>query len=317
MANPTGAFDRYSIYPCRIGDIELTQIHDVRISPNSNKSEITPGGGIDRQHIATAHSEPTVKILTSDFETVFANVDIGTGYCSNTDSAETAASIFQFQRREDCGTFDGAGNATHQVATGQKGFTACESIHAEQDSLEGAQIDLNHWALSEDGYIEPLEFSKIALELTTTFVSLYHLGPVYLNAVQWLGVQNITVRPGIVYQEKRMSGNPFAQIGSIVARNPEILIRFNDLDTNFTGGNLSNLFHNANNETLHIYLWHSLHGGSRSPLANNVHVHISANYSEMTPDTVSVARIDDTIMEAKFRVTQGPLVLALAQAIPA
>jgi hypothetical protein len=152
--------------------------------------------------------------------------------------------------------------------------------------------------------------------MVPTFAHLYHLGPVYLGADQWIGVQSVSIRPGLSYVVKRGSGNPFAAIGSIVERKPEITIRFTDVNANFTAAGLHNLFHNAFNSSLVCWLWRSRHGGSRITGVNAEHISITADLGDMTPDSVAVSRIDDTLMEAKFRVISAGLALAVDQAFP-
>lgn len=314
-------FERASIYPCRIGDLTFNQISEVQVSPSVSKHEITPGGAIDRAHIATAYAEPTVKVTTGDFDNVFPSVSAATGYSSDTQAiAPTAASIFQYQRRIDGGIFDAVGNATHHVLTGGKGFTLIESIRAEQDSLEGAQCDLMHYALSLDGQEEPLIHTNDALALTPTFHNTYHLGPVWIGAseAQWYGIQSVSVRPGLVYQVKRGSGCPFASIGSIVARNPEISIRLNDMDNGWTRDAMDNLFHNAvtGSTSINVFLWRSEHGGARRPQGNAEHIRIKGTYGEEDAESISVSRIDDATLELKFRITAASLTVTEAVALP-
>jgi len=310
-------FNRFGVYPARFGDIALNQIMGTGVRPASTKTEKIVGGDVDRSAVITAYADPMITCRTCDFDGLFAGgnvVSITAGYAVDVIGAGTAATLVQHQKRIDGGTFVAAGNAEHYQLGSDKGFLLIDEISAEQDSITGAEVSLQYYALSDDGINEPIVPGLAALVNAPAFSGQWYLGPVLLGDLsgaptQLAGVQRISIRPGLQYQHKRADGVPFACIGSIVARKPEIRVTVNTLDT----AAFSTLFHNATTEANglagHFYFQKGVHGGSR--IAKNVanHYRVDAATGDATFESFEVRELDDTTSELIFRPT-GTLALA-------
>jgi len=305
-------FDRHSLYPARFGNIVLKQMFDVGMTTENSKTRKIVAGRLDPSVVITAFADPMVTIRTNDFDGVFAGggdvVSIINGYDVNVlGGPQTNSTLIQYQTREDGATFKAAGNPDHIVLTNQKGFLLPRDISAEQDSIEGASIGLDYYALSEDGFVKPLIESKTTLTSVPTFSGIWYLGPVILGASftdQLLGIQSVRVNPGITYQPKRAEGEPFAEVGSIISREPEIKITTCDIKS--WESLLGELFGLALTSTIQVqvYFQKGIHGGRREDYDQALHYRVTAVTGDITPDEIQVTQLEDSRLEITLRVTE-------------
>ena len=317
-------FQRFGLFPARIGDILFRQLGSASLSPANSTSEPVPGGALDRSAVITAFADPVSRLQTTDIQSILATaavpISLTAGYAFDTvgtppgSGAPTASTLLQHQARLDGGTFDTAAN--HFTITSTKGYAHCEAITATQDDTNGVTADLSVWHLSADGIAVPATAAANAsLTSTPLFTALWYLGPVTLGVPGagpvWLqSVQSVTIRPGIAYTVKRGDGHAFASIGSITRRMPEIRIRLHDAEEWYT--KMSPALHGlALTGALRVncYLQKGLHGGTRVPYATAEHMNIFAATGAEHPEDFSVSREDDLGIELLIRPT-GTLALA-------
>ena len=319
-------FQRYGIFPARIGDILFRQLGSASLSPGNTVSEPIPGGAIDRSAVITAYADPVSRLQTTDIQSILvgtpttASVSLLTGYAFDTvgtppgSPAPTATTLLQHQARVDGGVFDALAN--HFTITSSKGFAQIDSITASQDDATGVKADLSVWHLSADGIAVPATAAaNSSLTSTPLFTALWYLGPVTLgvpaSAPVWLkSIQSVTIRTGLQYTVKRGEGHPYASIGSIIKRTPEIRIRLHDAEEWYT--KLSPALHGlALTGALRVncYLQKGIHGSTRVPYATAEHMNIYAATGALDPQDFSVTGEDDLGIDLLIRPT-GTLALA-------
>ena len=296
-------FNRYGIYVARVGDVLLRQLGAADVRPGSQKTEVIPGGAVDRAAVITAYADPMISLQTADFACL-ATLSLTAGYPATTAASANAASLVQFQDRADGGLF----GSTPYVLTTAKSFTAVDEIRAEQDSTEGALISLKQYALSLDGIAAPFALSQASLTSTPSYGSLMYLGPVWIGDVastptQIKGIQSVSIKPGLIYKHKRAEGEPFAQRGSIIARLPEIAIRLDDVGATYT--NLLSLFGKDITASIRLncYFQAGVHGGTRVAKATTSHYRLTAQTGECSTESISVQKVDDATIELVMRPT--------------
>lgn len=303
---------RQSLFPARLGDISLLQLDSVEISTNQTKAIKIPGGSIDPWAIITAYADPVVRLTTNDLDSLLGEqtpkVDLLNGYAVDTAAGTpTLSSLFQYQQRSDGGTFDASNNDI--AITSTKGFAYIEEISAMQDDPEGARATVQYAALSPTGQSSPLSIAGAhTLVGTPTFNSAFFLGPVLVGTVgsgtKIEGITGVTVRPGIDYRVKRSSGAPYATIGSIHERRPEIRLKCADLGAVYT--NLASFFGQAISGTstqIACYFQCGQHASTRVAYATTSHIRVLAATGEWSPDSYSVSGSDDVNAEIVIRPT--------------
>jgi len=314
---------RFSGFPARFGDILVRDLFGARLVTASNKTVPIGSGGLNPQAVINSHADPMISAETREFDNIFAGaaaVSIINGYAVNTAAdPATASTLFQLQERADGATF--TAGSTHGVGTNTKGFLTVGEISAAQDDTDGAKIALEYYALSADGLTVPISWSGIsALTSTVAFDDQWYLGPVYVGDVSGSptlvsNVQNVRIRPGLNYRPKRGDGNPFAIVGSIESRTPEIRISILDLDDFYTVLG-SNLFaKDIVNIRVNCFFVKGIHGGSRYAYNTTNHYRVTATTGDITPDQISFQGTDDGLMELVVRPT-GTLSLTANTAIP-
>ena len=306
------ANERYSLYPSRFGDLLLRQLAGLEVLPNGTKSEPIPGGALDRGAVVTAFMEPVVRVRTIDFTGIFAGTpacSITTGYLADTTlGSPTAATLLQYQARNDGGTFKSGATDPINISS-DKGFLYVEDISAEQDSTDGAMISLLYAAMSINGVNPPLVAAMASggLTSTPTFNGIWYLGPVLIGTVgsgtAIDGLRRISIRPGIEFRAKRQDGGPYPVIGSIHSRKPEITFGFENAKQFYT--RWPNIYGNLISGTstqLAFYLQKGADGGARVAAATTSHIRVLAALGDVSPDDFTVNGEDD----AGFSVTMRP-----------
>lgn len=257
---------RSSIYPSQFvgaSTLDLTQLHNVNIVNGVNKDVIVPAGSIDPAAIPMMFAAPIVTFSSRDIAGVLAIVSVTAGlYCSS-------GAIIQFQRRTNGGTF--AGSGSHVKLTSTLGWLGITGFSSAQDG--SAEVQLAYYPLY-DGTNEPLTATgSVSLSLSPAFNSQFSLGPVYANGVEFVGIQNISVDPGINFQTNRESGDVFAKRGAIYGRMPTFSF------TTFSAAIAAQtniLFNAALPGTLAFYLWKLQSGRARIDVATTENVKLSA-----------------------------------------
>jgi hypothetical protein len=315
---------RFSGFPARFGDILVRDLFGARLVSASNKTVPIPCGALDPSAVINSHADPMIMAETRGFDDLFAGsnvVSLTAGYAANTSAGTpTAATLFQLQERADGATF--TSGSTHAVGTNNKGFLSVAEISAAQDDTDGAKIALEYYALSADGLTVPISWNGAsALTSSPLFDEQWYLGPVYVGDVSGSptlvsNVQNVRIRPGVNYRPKRGDGNPFAIVGSIESRTPEIRISILDLDDFYTvlGGFLFGK--DIVSIRVNCFFVKGIHGGSRYAYNTNNHYRVTATTGDITPDQISFQGTDDGLMELVVRPT-GTLTLTANTAIPA
>ncbi len=331
MAIYGNAFNRYSIYPCRFGDMLFRDINDFGVRSGSNKSVVTPGGNLDPSAIVNCCADPILTFSTRDFTAAFGGspaVGIRLGYPVNVNSG-TAATLIQLQERVDGAAFWGGGTGTHIVGTNNKGFLYVSEISAQQDDTMGAKISLEYALMSTDGMIDPIGWSIVSA-LTSTPLSdgIWFLGPARMgthgsatSAIQ--GVVSVSVRPGLAYRSPRADGAIFPQNGSLYSIVPEIRLRVLDPGALGSAGNAYPWLGSNNNDyppaaspwgddfkrnTSNNFLFYfqaGIHGGGRYASTSTVHFMVQASTGDDTTESISVSQVDDAMSEIVIRATGG------------
>jgi|GEM_PF-2250387 len=328
MAADPNEFSRYSIFAGRFGDLLVRNLSEQRIQSGSNKTEIIPGGLLDRTSVVNAFSDPMISCSTIDLDGLFAGtpaVSLTAGYAVNINAGSpTAATLIQMQKRADGAAFQASGSAVHFAAQNNKGFLHVAEINAAQDSIEGVVAQLEYYALSTDGQL-PAITGVTTSALTSTPIEgggIWYLGPVYVGPVggtqfQIRGVQSVRIKPGIQYAHKRGDGNIYPIVGSIISRKPEIKITM--LDASDWYGVLSApLFagdYGAGTVGVNCYMQKGVHGGSRYGKGTNNHYRFSSVSGDKTTDEISVRGTEDGMFEVTFRPT-GVMSVTAATTIP-
>jgi hypothetical protein len=305
---------RWGVYPSRMGDVLLRQIEGVTINTGQTKSEPIPGGALDRSAIITALAEPTVRFRTGDLDGLWASsakVDLQVGHRVDTVNATTtAATLLQFQRRVDGAGFN-SGATVHYQITSTKGFAYVDELVAEQDSQEGAMVDVAYAALSTDGLVSPLSIAQDSAGLTSSplYSGTWFLGPVMVgtvgSATALEGITRVRVRPGIEYRVKRSDGAVYGNVGMIHSRKPEVFFRVENVDEFYSR---IAAFFGASIPTVAFYLQKGAGNSTRVPRATASHVRFVASSGEWSPDSFEVAGQDDVGVEIVFR----PLTMTVA-----
>lgn len=313
---------RYGIYPSRVGDIVFRQLGEAIVMNNATKSEPVPGGALDRGGVVTAFMGPMARFRSTDFTGLFGGgtvVSITTGYVADTTlGSPTAATILQYQQRQDGGTFK-SGNTDPLVITSNKGFLYIDEITAEQDSVEGAVVTMSYAMLSTDGITTPYTIAPASggLTSTPTWNGIWYLGPVLIGTVGSGtiidGLRSVTIKPAIEYRAKRQDGSPFPMLGSIHSRLAEISFGFENLEQLYTYW--PTIYGQAVAGTgtqLAFYFQKGLAGGARTGFATAAHVRVLAALGGVDPDQISVTGNDDVGFTCTMRLTTT---LALAHGV--
>lgn len=315
--------ERSGIYACRLGTLLLRQVSAIRITNGNTKTEVVPGGNLDRGAVVTAFADPVVRIDTDDLLGALGGspaVSISVGLaCPTTDTA----SLFQYQKRVDGSTFVAAGTAQHHSYSALKGFALVDEISVEQD--QPAQLKLMYYPLAtgSTGSVAPLSFLNAqTLVSTPNTAEIYYLGPCKYNNggdVTLSGCLGWTLKNGMGYSTSRAGGDVWARVGAINARRPEITLRFKTLDhlyANFSGSENGKSIAAAVGR-LDLYLRRGVHGGTRwSDGSAGKHMLLSISAGDLTNDDVSVREIEDAVAELTIRPTQV-LSLNTATTVPA
>ena len=302
------ATTRYGIYPASFTNgtpWHLNQVDSVDVRFGPNKTDVIPGGNVDRSAVMMVTGDPRISFSTSDVLTALTNCTMTAGY-----NASAGATI-RYQQRADGGTF--SGGSTFSLVSATKGFLYPTTLTAQNGDAGGARIDLEFVALY-DGTNAALtaSVSQAVASPTPAFNSKYFMGPVYANGTQIDGVQSVTIQTGMAYTLAIADGELWARVGSIVTRRPTI--QFTMLKVDYYS-NFSSLFNNSVPGTIACYFARGVDGGARVSYASASHVKISAATGSWSPDNVSVREDGDAMMSVTVMPT-GTLSTSVASAIP-
>lgn len=280
--------ERFSIFTASLTygsaqTLNLVQLESFSVKPQANKSSLIPGGLVDRAAVLVSHGTPQIGFTIRDLATLFGQVSLATGL------ATTGTSTFRMQERSDGSTFETG--ATHETWTTTGGFVIVDSLTANQDDANGAMATCTFVALW-NGTTDPLvhntgvNFSGVA---APAFGSQFFLGPVYHNSAALTGITSVTVNPGLSYEAKAFSGDPYPRRGVIVRREPTLSFTAAKIDTagalDMFGGNITN--------SIYFYFQRGVDAGERVAAASSVHCSVGCTSAHWSPDEVSVSGNDD------------------------
>lgn len=298
---------RYSSYPftCTTsGAFALRQIDSQSVQPNAVKSQIVPGGAVDRAHVGLSAANPVIPITTRDLLTVF------TAVAPSAVLAFTSGTL-RWQKRAEASTFDAS--AVHESLTIPKGVLVPGNLTASQQDAEGASLNLSLMPLY-DG-TNPIFTRNTSVDLsavtTPTFVSRYYMGPVYINSVLVPNIERVSIDFGLGYSRKAFNGSPYPTEGSVITRLPTMTFT----STAISIDNAVSMFARALAGTIAIYFQAGASASDRVAAATTGHIKISATAGEWCTDSISVQGNDDGTASFTVQPTAA-LAVSVASAIP-
>lgn len=295
---------RHSIYSATVNGTSWTQINSQGIRPNSSKEVIIPGGGLDAGAVVLNSSDPSVVVSSNDFTTIFGAISISAGLnCSS-------GATFRFQKRADGSTFTGGSNNVTLSST--QGFAKINSISADQD--RPASVEVEYKPTYDSSTLPLVVNTSVSFSATPAFVSVFYLGPVYVNSSQVEGVTSVRVDPGVMFDVFRGDGDLYAKIGSVVARRPSISITFRPME--YVSSGLGNVFLSAPAGAVACYFLKGAHGSSaRVASGSSVHAKVGIPSGGWNPDDITVSGEADS----QYTVTIHPtatITLSVTSAVP-
>lgn len=303
---------RFGGYPAQFGyavaqTLDVTQLMGYELDAGNTKTGIIPSGSIDRAAVLTSRMRPRFRLRTKDMATVLGLVDLQAGYCFDEDST------FQLQERADCGTF--LSGSTHIQRTVKKGFMFVDSITAEQESEDGAILNLEFIPLKSGSNALVSHDTAQALLLSPAYVSSFFLGPFYHNSSEIPGVMGVTLNFGINVQPAPASPGAEDDVVSIISREPEFSVRclktdeFDGFKLGGTPVTSSFAFYFQKADATNAV------GDGRVAVASSVHVKVSGTAGDFEVRNLSVDGQEDAAVELILRPT-GTISLSVASAIP-
>lgn len=296
---------RFGLFPCTVGSLQLVQIGSVSVRAGTSKEVIIPGGALDAGAIPLNMADPTVTVTSMDFTTILTSVSLTAGYdCS-------AGATFRYQKRADSGTFSGGGS--NVTLTSTKGFAILRSISASQDTP--ATLDLEYKPLWDQSTLPLVVNNSVDISGASqpAFTSVFYLGPMYVNSTQIPGVISTRIDPGVQFEVLRADGEPYAQVGSIVARRPTIQTTIRKAEYMNTIGNIFNV---SPGTTVKWYFAKGAHGTAvRTAAASTVHCKISSTAGAWNPELIDVQDVNDTDVQITYQPSTS-LAMDIASAIP-
>jgi len=286
------------------GTMNLQQLDSVSLRPQSQKTEVTPAGAIDRAAILLAGASPELTLTTADLATPLATVTAGIGLdCSS-------GAVIRYARR--------LAGSTFSVATNNLGITSGDGhlylsqLSASQEGREGARLDLNYMPYSTTGQGAPLTVDDAADFSSTpspAFNSLYFFGPVYINSVKVNNCLSSRVDFGIQLLPEASCGSVYPTDCYIQARRPTMSFTTTSLDHLSTSG----LFTSLLGGTLDFYYFKGVAGGARASGSN--HLKVSVTAGEYSPDDISASNNEDGSITFTVMPTVTPTI-SLTAAMP-
>lgn len=308
--------ERFSGYPAVFGyndgasqTMNLRHLQAKTLNPNNMVGVMHPPGSVDPAAFLVARSKPVYNLRTPDLATLFGVIGFRTGFCFD----ET--STFTLQEREDCSTFvSGSTHTKHAIA---KGFMYLDNITAELESENGAMANLNFVPLASAQGTLPITISGAnALPSTTpTFVSAYHLGPIYVDGTEIPGVFSQTITPGIRIEPTPHTPGCFDTHVSIIQRDPQLSFMCKKTDEfdafKLTGDNVtvSWAFYLQKADSTNAT------GDGRIAKATGAHVEVAAQSGRVEVRSVSFEGVESAGVEVVF-TPSGSVTFAIDSTIP-
>jgi hypothetical protein len=206
------ALELFSAFPCTFDDYVIPDVVGITPSPAVQKIVATPAGSLNPTLVAEVFREPTATLTALDIGRILQWLSLNAGYNINT------LARLQYQQRLNGGAFMGNGN--HVSITSPAGFLMPESIRAQQDDQQPAQLQMKFWGL-KNGSNPPMAVNT-GQNLTSSpdIGAIFKLGPVVIDGSVLAWVQSSQVHFGIEYKPVRGSGATAAEVGFIRSRKP-------------------------------------------------------------------------------------------------
>jgi len=306
--------ERYSGYPAVFGystgqttDCQHLTAYDM--DSNTTETAVRPIGAIDPLEYITPRSRPQFRMRTPDMLTLLTDVSLVAGKFYDEDS------YFYYQERSMAGAFESG--ATHIGRRTRKGFMYVDSITAAQEDADAAVCNLIFVPLS-DG-TNPIVSHETALDLgpvvDPAYGSCYHLASPYHNGVELKGCQSMDLNMGMTFVATVNSPGAFDDLGSITAREPVFVSRFEKLDEfdahQFTGDPV--------NTTFAYYLQKAdptnANGDGRIAKGTAAHIKISCTGGKVTIRTINAENTAHAVAEVTVKPT-GTVSISLNSKIP-
>lgn len=309
---------RYSIYPVSFvhagGTLVLQQMYGAGCDPGSQHGLIRAGGGLNPSAHVLGNANPRESHMTRDLLTV-----LGSGGISITNGlACSGGHVARLQQRIAGGGF--YTGTSHYTRASASGFAHVTQISDDIDSQDGAECEIEYFALSAAGANPFTEDDDVDFTSAPApaFTSVYHMGGVYLGATQLTGLIRRVIRPGIIFSSRRSDAGvyPLYAASSIVARAPSIELTFMKCDMTFNV--IGSLFSAPLGATLRSYYQRGTTAiDGRVSAASASHILIDCAAGNWGASGVSVSNEDDATVTVIVRPTGALAVTSVASAIPA
>ena len=219
------AQELYEIFPAVFVNggttLAIQQLDSVEPDPQIQELIMRGGGSVDPLLIATAMSDPRIKMASRDIQTILAAVSISSGFY--------AATSGKIQYRQQANGSDYVSGSNHVTITSPLAYLYVEEFGAKQGDKEAGDISLTAVPLY-NGTTIPLTVNvSQALTSSVAMNAVHHLGPVKIEG-SWLGgVQSVRIKSGITVETKASDGLIFPTTCRIKERAPTIEIEAHNL----------------------------------------------------------------------------------------
>lgn len=295
---------RHDAYPCSIDSLTINDIRSVTVSPAVSHMVMIPGGARLPDGIAMNYADPTVSFVTGDIATVIGSLGASTGLTGS------SAWEVQYQKRAAGGTY--AGSTSHVTLNGTNCFAYANTITAQQDAAEGAELAFTMMALSSDGATAPFAVNTSQSLTGTPDVPLRHsLGPVYCNGSAIAGVTDVKVDFGHKVEAKRTGGVLFPEACVIVESQP--MVEFSVLNPALIDeASLGPFISALSSSGVIVYLQAVSPGGGRAAGASGTHISITAATGVWAATNQTATARGDVVTTFQAKLTVIPTVSTTA-----
>lgn len=288
--------------------LDMNQVDSMTTSPNSEHTPFVPAGGITPAAWLVPKVQPEGTFTTQDLATFFGAVDVSTGLLCNEESTFALS-----KRVQGGGGLSAANNTDHYTWTAQLGQLFPESISAEADSNQGAQLNARFIALS-NGTLAPFVFQgSQAINAITApgYNSSFALASPYHNSVEIQGCRSINLDFGAQYRSAANTPDTYNDCVVKVTQQP--VFRFTVAKADEFAAQA--LVGEAVNTSFAFYLQRiDATNGGRIAATTGSHFKLSFTAGKIARSDISASGIDDGTVEFMVHPV-GALTVSLASQI--